>query len=430
MQPSLSTSRAYWHGSKIRFRRAVDGVRGEPVMLTTSDRADVRGIYWTPAANPHPKVAVVATHPRSDFSFHHAFPDLLDAGYACLGANMRTVNNDMDCQHESLLLDVAAWLRWLRGERGVERIVLLGNSGGGSLFAFYQAQAKAAPAQRHAASPGGRPVPLPAEDMPVADAMIFMAAHTGQGLIVAGTIDPAVVDEHDPLRSNPALDMYDPRNGFRPPPQWTEYDEDFITRYRAAQRERVLRLDARARAMIDDARDAASIRDGEAFESLPATARRAIEARAAFSPVMVIYRTMANLNYVDRRLDPSNRGYGCLFGERPDTMNFALRGFARVVTPHGWLSTWSGLSSRANVPANAPAITEPSLVINAGRDLDVYPDTHSRRTFDALSSPDKTYWEFPDALHYFEPAHEGDGNRALDELMSRLLPWLEERAPL
>ena len=50
---------------------------------------------------------------------------------------------------------------------------------------------------------------------------------------------------------------------------------------------------------------------------------------------MLIYRTMANLNYVDNALDPSNRGYGSLLSERPDLMNFQLMGFGRVQTPGG-----------------------------------------------------------------------------------------------
>ncbi|MCZ7601177.1 MAG: hypothetical protein M5U09_30325 [Gammaproteobacteria bacterium] len=67
--------KTYWHGSHIRFRRSVPDAVGEPVMLTTSDRADVRGIWWTSRTNPKPRVAVIASHPRADFSFHHTFPD-------------------------------------------------------------------------------------------------------------------------------------------------------------------------------------------------------------------------------------------------------------------------------------------------------------------------------------------------------------------
>ena len=139
-------SKTYWNGSQIRFRTDPGEVDCEAIRLNSADGADIRGVYWTPKSNPRPEAAVIASHPRVDFSDHHAFPALLKAGYACLGGNLRSVNNDMDCVHEKLVLDIARHIRWLKEERGVERVLLLGNSGGGSLFSFYQSQAAAAPA--------------------------------------------------------------------------------------------------------------------------------------------------------------------------------------------------------------------------------------------------------------------------------------------
>ena len=139
---------------------------------------------------------------------------------------------------------------------------------------------------------------------------------------------------------------------------------------------------------------------------------------------------MANPHYADNSLDPSPRGYGSLLSERPDLMNFQRRGFARIQTPHAWLSTWSGLSSNANTFLTGPKITLPAVVIHAGRDLDVFPTTHSKATYEALASTDKDYWEFPEALHYFETEEGETGSRSLDQLMAKLVPWVAERAPL
>jgi alpha-beta hydrolase superfamily lysophospholipase len=383
-----------------------------------------------PKSNPRPKVAIVAAHPRVDFTQHYAFPALLRAGYACMGANLRTLNNDVNCVHEQLLMDIAAYVRWLREVRGVEKVVWLGNSGGGSLGCFYQAQAKAAPSQRLKLTPAGRPVPLAQAVMPPFDAMLITAAHTGQGLIVNETIDPSVIDENRPLLTNPSLDMYDPANGFKPAPQWTRYDPMFVKRYRTAQLERVARLDASARSLIAEQNDAETMRTHEGFSSLPLSTQRSVLHRAAFQPLMVIHRTMANLHYVDNSIDPSNRGYGSLLSDRPDLMNFQLTGFARIQTPDAWLSTWSGLSSNANVFKNAPDVKEPVVVVHAGRDLDVYPRTHSQALFDALGSTDKTIIEFPNRLHYFEPDEGEDENAGAIEQMSKLVPWLSSRMPL
>jgi len=424
-------SKTYWRGSWVKFREPVaDFAACEQATVYAHDGAQVRGLHWTPKRNPRPRVAVIAAHPRVDFSQHYAFPALLRAGYACLGGNVRTLGNDMTCVHEQIVLDIAAYVRWLREERGVEKVVWLGNSGGGSLGGLYQAQAKARPENRLKSTPGGRPTALPAAIMPPFDAMMITAAHAGQGLIMNEVIDPSVIDEADPSLTDPALDLYDPANGFMPAPQWSAYDPGFLRRYRTAQLARVARIDARARALIAEQKDAEATRTDPAFGALPAPRQRAILQRAAFQPVMTVYRTMANPNYVDNRLDPNNRGYGSLLSDRPDLMNFQLAGFGRVQTPDAWLSTWSGLSSNANLIKNGPAITEPAVVVNAGRDLDVYAETHSKAIFSALGSTDKTYLDFPDSLHYFEPGEGEPENAGALMQMAKLLPWLEARMPL
>lgn len=420
-------SKTYWRGSWVRFREPVDDIaQCEAATVHAHDGTQVRGLYWTPKHHPRPRVAVLAAHPRVDFSQHYAFPALLRAGYACMGANLRTLGNDMSCVHEQIILDVAAYVCWLR-EHGIEKVVWLGNSGGGSLGGLYQAQAKAAPQARLALTPAGRPTALRDATMPPFDALMITAAHTGQGMIMNEVIDPAVVDEDDPLLSDPALDMYDPGNGFVPAPAWSRYAPAFLQRYRAAQLARVARIDARAHALIARQNEAEAVRSSPEFARLGSAAQRAVSQRAAFQPVMTIYRTMANPNYVDNTLDASPRGYGSLLSDRPDLMNYQLMGFGRVQTPDAWLSTWSGLSSNANLLKNAPAITEPVIVVHAGRDLDAHLRAHSQPIFEALGSQDKTFLEFPNQLHYFEPDVGEEDNAGALAQMAQLVPWLQQR---
>lgn len=423
----ILVSKTYWAGSPWSFRKRPDQARVESVELRAADFRRFRGLYWTPDAPERPRLAVVVMHPRVDFTHHYSVPRLVAAGVGVFAANTRNPNNDVDTVHEDIVLDVAAAVVWLKRHRGVERVVLLGNSGGGSLSAMFQAQALAAPADRLAVTPGGAPTRLGMADMVPADGLILISAHRGQGNIMNQCIDPAVVDEADALATDPDLDMYDPKNGFRPAPAWSRYDDDFVARYRAAQRARVARVDQTARELIAVQREAAARHGAADFAELPEAEQRAVLRRECFQPLLVVYRTMANLHYVDNHLDPSPREYGSLVSERPDLMNMQLLGFGRMHTPEAWLSTWSGLSSNADLPRNLASIPQPTLVVNAGRDKEIYPATDAAPIFEACVAEDRTFREFPHARHYFEPDFGASESPDVEALMDLVVPWIRDR---
>src|SRR5205085_4496835 len=108
-----------------------------------------------------------------------------------------------------------------------------------------------------------------------ADALLLVAAHRGQGRVVEEAIDPSVVDENDPLATDPCLDMYAPENGFVEPPAWSTYDPAFVTEFRAAQRARVERIDAIARAHVARKSEATAESDAAGFAERPFAERQA-----------------------------------------------------------------------------------------------------------------------------------------------------------
>ena len=98
----------------VSFSALPDSVRREPVALEAVDGGISTGILY--ATGRH-RTVVCFMHPQADMSRHYATPALVDAGYAVFGQNSRWLNNDALCVHETLLLDVAAGVRFLRAPR-------------------------------------------------------------------------------------------------------------------------------------------------------------------------------------------------------------------------------------------------------------------------------------------------------------------------
>jgi len=369
-------------------------VQRESIRLVSPDGALVRGVLWTPPIGTPWKTAVILSHPRGDFSVHYACPLLAAAGYAVLGFGTRYMNNDTDCLHESCIVDVRTAHDEMK-RRGAEAVVLLGNSGGGSLMAMASAQ------------------------LGVGDGWIGMAAHPGEGVFMLQVIDPSVADENDPFSTVPELDMYNPDNGWRPWPEPCSYDPQWVATYRAAQIARVARIDAVARASIADAAVAgANLRS---IDRDDAVGWREQRRRAVFTRYLTIYRTLADPAYLDLSIDPDERGMGSLFAfPDPFDANYGRGGLARTMTARGWLSTWSGLSSHAKLADTMPQVTVPTILIHPTADTEIRV-WQAKEIVANAGAADQTYVEMKGAPHYLE------GHR--QEALAIVADWMAKRFP-
>lgn len=346
---------AHWDPSRLD-----PAVRLEAVALQTADGAAPMGFLFAKGGE---RGVVCLAHPRELLVTHYLVPEIVAGGYAAFIGAPRSPGNDLRLEHETALLDVAAGMQFLR-ERGFREIVLLGNSGGAGLYAFYNQQALLAPERRLAASPGGRPTMLTKAVLPAPDSFIFVSPHPGQGKLLQNCIDGSVTDENDPYKSAVDLNPFGQINGFKRPPESSKYSADFITRYRAAQTARVARLDQTARDLIASRMDARrTVKEGAPGALM----------QAAHTPIMTIWRTDADLRAYDLSFDPSDRRYGSLWGADPLSSNFGSIGFARLCTAESWLSTWSGLSSNASFERCGASIEQPTLMIEYTGDCAAFP---------------------------------------------------------
>jgi pimeloyl-ACP methyl ester carboxylesterase len=347
-----------------------------------------QGIYHRPAGE-RPATAFIASHYNVDFSEHYVASYMAERGYGFLGWNTRFRGNEANFLLDHALAEIGVGVRWLREQAGVERVVLLGNSGGGSLMAAYQSQA---------VEPNVTPVtgmrPLAAlDDLPPGDLFVALAAHSGRPEVLTAWLDPSVTDERDPLSVNPALDPFNPDNG---PP----YSEDFQRRYRDAQRERNERITDWALAELD-----------------------ALSGTRARDKLFLLARNWADLRMIDPSIEPSDRRPNwCYLGE-PVKANYGVFGVGMVSTLRTWLSMWSLRTSQCIAAPHLARITLPSLVVHATADACVY-DSDARRIFDALAAADKTL-ELIKADHYLR---EPDGAR--DQAADLIAAWVAEHSLL
>lgn len=296
-------------------------------------------IYGALMSPPGARHAAVVMHPASNFMNHYLFEPLAERGMALLGLNSRYYGGDSTLIMERVIQDLGAGVKFLR-ER-YDSVTLIGNSGGASLAAFYQAQAENLTVGD---TPAGDPIDLTPEDLPRVDGIALLAGHPGRSAMMLNNFDAAVVDERDPLATDPELDIYDKRHG---PP----YSAEFVARIRAAQRARSEAITTWAHRRLRALR---SIEGGPRDEAF------------------VVHRTYADPRFVDVTLDANDRAPGGNRGETPRQANLSPSNLGRFSTLTSWLSQWS-LESRAVGPENLARTTVPVLQLEYTADAGIFP---------------------------------------------------------
>lgn len=333
---------------------------------------------------------MIASHLSTDFSEHFLAEYLAARGVGFLGWNTRYRGNERCFLVDRAVSDIGVGVRWMREVAGIETIVLLGNSGGGSLMAAYQSQAL---------SPNLRPTwDLPEidsiTDLVPGDLMVLLAAHPGRHQLLATSIDGAVTDENDPTAFDPQLDIYNPEN--HGPETRPRFGAVFVAAIRAAQTERINRIDTWVKSELVDLANL-GMRDR----------------------LFVINRVWADPRFVDPLIDLNRRvPNSCVLGD-PAAANDGITDTGIVTSLRSWLSLWSPDSQCAAL-AHLTRLHVPTLSIEADSDSSVFP-SDGDAMFDAIAADDKTRM-IRTGDHFFRtPAG------ARDRLCDALIDWVRPR---
>lgn len=343
-----------------------------------------QGVYHRPAGT-RPSTAFIATHYNVDFAEHYLAEYLARRGYGFLGWNTRFRGAEAYFLLDHALAEIGVGVRWLREVAGAERVVLLGNSGGGSLMAAYQSQA----VEPNVTPSGARAAHAIAE-LPGADLYVSLAAHPGRPDVFTAWMDPSVRDEADPLSVDPALDPFDPAHG---PP----FSPEFQCRYREAQWARNERITDWALRRLDE------LRGTRAADQLFHTPR-----------------TWADLRMIDPSIEPSERPARHCYRGDPLAANYGVFGVGVQSTLRTWLSMWSLRTSQCRAAPHLARITLPALVVHARADTGVY-ESDARAIFDALASSDRELHLLSGDHYFTEPAG------ARDAVADLIADWVAAR---
>ncbi|HYU79268.1 MAG TPA: hypothetical protein VEK56_09795 [Vicinamibacterales bacterium] len=366
----------------------------------------VKGVLYKPDTGPAPHIAILIIHRTANVLASPATRELARWGFMVLAVNPRSDNNEAAVDFEANALDIKSGVELLRKQPGITKILLWGHSGGGPATSFYQAVAEKGPSYCRGANKLSE-----CDDtligLPKADGLILVDAHPGISINGLRSLNPAVVDEHDPKKLDPALDPFNPANGYHDGA--SRYSDEFKRRYFKAQADRMNRLIDRALAEIksmksgsapypdDDAMVVARFEGARLMELDPTIHHNTVK------PQKFLKNDGTIVTQIVESVRQPARGY--------DRRNASFEGGARMMTLRSFLSAnairakdsldeidWC--SSNNSTDCALPNITVPTLITAMGahyfiRDSEIH--------YEKSASRDKDFIVIEGATHGLAP---------------------------
>jgi hypothetical protein len=365
------------------------------------------------APGPHSNVAIVIMHDEADSLDNLEAPRLAAAGYVVLSSNARTGPDpeDHDTNWDNVLADVRTVAIYARALPGITKLVLLGHSSGAPLMAAYQNIAE----NGVKACQGPEKLikcPDSLAGGPRADAVVLLDPIFGIGATVLASVDPAIGD--DPRHPDPALDSFNPANGFSP--AGASYPDAFRRRYFAAEAARNNRLIAAAQARLK----AIEAGQGKFIDDEPFLVTGATRAPRLWRPDLsflshtrrahplihpdgtVTTEVIRSVRPVSGAEQPSGRLAGGALNTsvRRYLNTFATRALPDFSVGEDSITGVDWGSSNTNTPNNVEGVSVPMLVMGM---TGHYWLVSAEMAYDHAKSSDKTVAFVEGATHGFTP---------------------------
>ena len=202
--------------------------------LVVMDMGHHMAVYYAPVTPTEvSSIAVMVMHCDQNYMGFNIAPELAKRGYRVMAIDA-WVGGEIDrkCEH------LGKMIKYMRSQPGVEKVILMGHSGGATLMTAYQAIA-----EKGAQVFQGDNMIYKCtvrEPLPPADGIMLLDANYGNAVMSLLSLDPAVVEEGNGMKLDSKYDIFDPANGYDK--NGSNYSPEFIRMYQKAQHERNERL--------------------------------------------------------------------------------------------------------------------------------------------------------------------------------------------
>jgi pimeloyl-ACP methyl ester carboxylesterase len=395
----------------------------------------VKGALYTPDSGPAPHVAFLIIHRTANVLASPATRELARRGFMVLAINPRSDNNETIVNFEANALDIKSGIDFLRKRPGITKVVLWGHSGGGPATSFYQAVAETGSSYCRGAN---KLIECDSmlDGLPKADGLVLVDAHPGVSVNGLRSLNPAVIDERDPRKIDPALDPFNPANGYESGA--SRYSDEFKRKYFKAQADRMNRLiDSALAALKAMKQGTVAYPDDDAMVVTRFEGARLMELdpsihHGTLKPEKLLKNDGTVVTQLVDSVRLAARGY--------DKRNASFEGGARIMTLHSFLSAnairakdsldeidWC--SSNNSTRCAVQKITIPTLMIAMGahyflRDGEIH--------YQASASRDKEFIVIEGATHGITPctpceATPGQYSNSTANFFNYVTKWINAR---